>query len=68
MGPTSIVLTPEHPPVAPEFPARWPVTGGTARSQAIGAQAKQPRACDGAVCELNTVQTHLAHVYEKLGV
>jgi DNA-binding CsgD family transcriptional regulator len=68
-GAVSVVLTPEHPPVAPELPAVWPVTGAERRVLELLVRGLSNREIAMELhVSVNTIQTHLAHAYEKLGV
>lgn len=68
-GAVSVVLTPEHPPVAPELPAAWPLTPAERRvlESLVRGFSNRELAMELHV-SVNTIQTHLAHAYEKLGV
>ena len=68
-GAVSIVLTPEQPPVLPELPAEWPLTQTERRvlERLVCGLSNRELAAELHV-SVNTIQTHLAHAYEKLGV
>jgi DNA-binding CsgD family transcriptional regulator len=68
-GAVSIVLTPEYPPLTPELPAAWPLTRAERRVLELLVRGLSNRELAMEVhVSVNTIQTHLAHVYEKLGV
>jgi DNA-binding CsgD family transcriptional regulator len=68
-GAVSVVLTPERPPVPPELPAAWPVTQAERRVLELLVRGLSNRELAMELhVSVNTVQTHLTHAYEKLGV
>lgn len=68
-GAVSVVLTPEHPPVAPELPADWPLTQAERRVLELLVRGLSNRELAMELhVSVNTIQTHLSHAYEKLGV
>lgn len=68
-GAVSVVLTLEQPPVVPELPAVWPVTEAERRVLALLVRGLSNRELARELhVSVNTIQTHLAHTYEKLGV
>lgn len=68
-GAVSVVLTPERPPVPPEMPAAWPVTRAERRVLELLVRGLSNRELAAELhVSVNTIQTHLAHAYEKLGV
>ncbi len=65
----AIVLTPERPPAPPAIPAEWPLTPAERQVVALLARGLGNRQiADALTVSENTVQTHLRHAYEKLGV
>lgn len=67
-GAVSVVLTPERPPVPPELPAVWPVTQAERRVLELLVRGLSNREIATELhVSVNTIQTHLAHAYEKLG-
>ncbi len=68
-GSVAIVLTPERPPAPPAIPAEWPLTPAERQVVALLARGLGNRQiADALTVSENTVQTHLRHAYEKLGV
>lgn len=68
-GAVSVVLTPERRPVPPELPAVWPMTQAERRVLELLVRGLSNREIASALhVSVNTIQTHLAHAYEKLGV
>ncbi len=68
-GAVSVVLTLERPPVPPELPAGWPVTQAERRVLELLVRGLSNREIAAELhVSVNTIQTHLAHAYEKLGV
>jgi DNA-binding CsgD family transcriptional regulator len=68
-GMVVVVMTPERPAVAPEVPATWPVTGQERRVLGLVAAGLSNRRLAAALqVSENTIESHLAHAYEKLGV
>ena len=68
-GAVSVVLTPERPPVPPELPAAWPMTEAERRVLELLVRGLSNREIATELhVSVNTIQTHLAHAYEKLGV
>ena len=68
-GAVSVVLTPERPPVPPELPAAWPMTQAERRVLELLVRGLSNREIATELhVSVNTIQTHLAHAYEKLGV
>ncbi len=68
-GSVAIVLSAEPQPALPVAPAWWPLTTQERATVNLAVQGRRNReiAARLAVTE-NTVQTHLAHAYDKLGV
>jgi DNA-binding CsgD family transcriptional regulator len=68
-GAVSVVLTPERRPVPPELPAAWPMTQAERRVLELLVRGLSNREIATELhLSVNTIQTHLAHAYEKLGV
>ena len=68
-GAVSVVLTPERPPVPPELPAVWPMTQAERRVLELLVRGLSNREIAAELhLSVNTIQTHLAHAYEKLGI
>ena len=68
-GTVSVVLTPVHPPVAPGLPETWPLTRQERNVLSLLLRGLSNRELSAELhVSVNTVQTHLAHAYEKLGV
>ena len=68
-GAVSVVMTPERPPVPPEVPAVWPVTQAERQVLELLVRGLSNRELAAELhVSVNTIQTHLAHAYEKLGV
>ena len=68
-GTVSVVLAPERPSVPPELPAVWPLTPAERRVLKLLVCGLSNRELAMELhLSVNTIQTHLAHVYEKLGV
>ena len=68
-GTVSVVLTPERPLVPPELPAVWPMTQAERRVLELLVRGLSNREIAAELhLSVNTIQTHLAHAYEKLGV
>lgn len=68
-GAVSVVLTPERRPVPPELPAAWPMTQAERRVLELLVRGLSNREIATELhLSVNTVQTHLSHAYEKLGV
>jgi DNA-binding NarL/FixJ family response regulator len=68
-GTIAVVLTPEQPSAPPDIPADWPLTAQeravvTLLLRGFGNRQLAERLC---ISE-NTVEAHLRHAYEKLGV
>jgi DNA-binding CsgD family transcriptional regulator len=68
-GSVAVVLAPVQPPGPPPIPATWPLTAQERRIVGVmlGGSSNRQLAAILHVSE-NTIETHLAHVYEKLGV
>jgi DNA-binding CsgD family transcriptional regulator len=65
----AVVLTPERPPPLPAVPASWELTAREHRVVALLLSGASNRQLAEALCVSdNTVETHLRHIYEKLGV
>ncbi len=65
----SVVLTPEHRPGPPELPAVWSVTQAERQVLELLMRGLSNREIAAELhLSVNTIQTHLAHTYEKLGV
>lgn len=68
-GGIAIVLTPECPPPLPTVPASWGLTAQERRVVALLLCGASNRQLAGALgVSDNTVETHLRHIYEKVGV
>lgn len=68
-GGVAVVLTPERPPSLPAVPASWELTAQERRVVALLLGGASNRQLAAALCVSdNTVETHLRHIYEKLGV
>ena len=68
-GAVSVVLTPERPAVPPDLPAVWPMTQAERRVLELLVRGLSNREiAEELHLSVNTIQTHLAHAYEKLGV
>ncbi len=68
-GAVSVVLMPERRPVPPEVPAAWPMTQAERRVLELLVRGLSNREIATELhLSVNTIQTHLAHAYEKLGV
>ena len=68
-GAVSIVLAPERPSLPPELPAAWPVTQAERRVIELLVRGLSNREVAAELhLSVNTIQTHLTHAYEKLGV
>jgi DNA-binding CsgD family transcriptional regulator len=68
-GTVAVVLAPVRPPGPPTIPPSWPLTERERRvvELLLGGSSNRQLAATMHVTE-NTVETHLAHVYEKLDV
>ncbi len=68
-GIVAIVLVPEHHSPFPNLPLAWPLTGQEKQVHKllVHGLSNIEIACILIVTE-NTVETHLRHIYEKLGV
>lgn len=64
-----VVLTPETPPAPPILPSDWPLTGQERRvlTLVVRGLGNEQIAAE-LVVSRHTVESHLAHAYEKLGV
>lgn len=68
-GSIVVVLTPVRPSGLPAIPEDWPVTSGERSVLALVARGLSNRQIAISLyVTQNTVQTHLRHAYEKLGV
>jgi ATP/maltotriose-dependent transcriptional regulator MalT len=68
-GVVSVVLTPEHRLVPPELPAGWPMTQAERQVLELLMRGLSNREIATELhVSVNTIQTHLSHTYEKLGV
>ena len=68
-GAVSVVLTPERPLVPPGLPTAWPVTEAERQVLELLVRGLSNREIATELhVSVNTIQTHLAHAYEKLGV
>jgi DNA-binding CsgD family transcriptional regulator len=68
-GRVVVVMTPERPALAPEMPATWPLTGQERRVLGLLVAGLSNRQLAAALqISENTIESHLAHAYEKLGV
>lgn len=65
----AVVLTPERPPAAPGVPDDWPLTPAERQvfTRLLHGESNAALAGRLHVSE-NTVQSHLRHIYEKVGV
>lgn len=68
-GSIAVVLAPVRPPGPPPIPETWPLTAQERRIVALllGGASNRHLAATLHVTE-NTVETHLGHIFEKLGV
>lgn len=68
-GLLAVTLAPQQPPTLPEVPAAWPLTRQERQvcELLVHGQSNRQIAATLVVSE-NTVESHCAHVYEKLGV
>jgi len=68
-GSIGVVFVPERIPTRPDIPSAWPLTAHERQVVALLVQGFSNRqiAAQMLVTE-NTIQTHLRHVYEKVGV
>jgi DNA-binding CsgD family transcriptional regulator len=65
----AVVLTPERAPAPPELPAAWPLTRQERQVAELLVRGMSNRQLAAALhVSENTIQTHLAHAYAKLGV
>lgn len=63
------MLIPEYPPVPRDLPVAWPLTQQERQVLALLACGLSNRhIAEKLVISENTVASHLAHAYEKLGV
>jgi DNA-binding CsgD family transcriptional regulator len=68
-GSVAVVLTPQRPPAPVDLPAAWPLTGRERDVLALLARGLSNRHVAAALgVSENTVEAHLVHAYEKLGV
>ena len=68
-GAVSVVLTPERPPAPPTLPTAWPLTLSERQVLELLVRGLSNRELAMELhVSVNTIQTHLAHAYEKLGV
>lgn len=68
-GSVAVVLTAVRPPAAPDVPELWPLTAQERRVVQLVLTGSGNRALAASLhVTENTVETHLGHIYEKLGV
>ncbi|MHB8736716.1 MAG: helix-turn-helix transcriptional regulator [Terriglobales bacterium] len=68
-GCMAVVLTPVRPPASPTLPADWPVTARERDVMSLVATGMSNRqVAERLMISEQTVITHLAHAYDKLGV
>ena len=68
-GLVTVVLTPELPPAPPELPPAWPLTRAERNVVSLLVRGLSNRQLAAALhVSENTIESHLAHVYDKLGV
>ncbi len=68
-GSTVIVLTPERPPIPPDLPIHWQLTPKERQIVLRVVQGFSNRQIAATlIISENTVESHLAHVYEKLSI
>jgi DNA-binding CsgD family transcriptional regulator len=68
-GTIAVTLSPERSPTPPQLPQSWQVTPQERKVLLLVTQGLSNRQiADRLVVSENTVETHLAHAYEKLGV
>lgn len=68
-GSVAVVMTPERPPAPPEIPPEWPVTSREREVLTLLVRGLGNRQiASSLIISENTVESHLAHAYEKLGV
>ncbi|HET7273315.1 MAG TPA: LuxR C-terminal-related transcriptional regulator [Rubrobacter sp.] len=68
-GAVSVVLTLERPSIPPELPVVWPMTQAERRVLELLVRGLSNRELAIELnVSVNTIQTHLSHAYEKLGV
>jgi DNA-binding NarL/FixJ family response regulator len=65
----TVVLTPELPPSSPELPPTWPLTRAERNVVSLLVRGLSNRQLAAALhVSESTIESHLAHVYDKLGV
>jgi DNA-binding CsgD family transcriptional regulator len=68
-GAVTVVLTPELPPAPPDLPPAWPLTRAERNVVSLLVRGLSNRQLAAALhVSENTIESHLAHVYDKLGV
>ena len=68
-GSVAVVLTPDRPPARPVLPESWPLTNAERRVVALLVHGLGNQGIATALhISEKTVETHLSHTYEKLGV
>lgn len=68
-GSIAVVLTPQRPPARPVLPDDWPLTNAERRVVELLAHGLGNQGIATALhISAKTVETHLSHAYEKLGV
>ena len=68
-GSVTVVLTPELPPAPPDLPPAWPLTRAERNVVSLLVRGLSNRQLAAALhVSENTIESHLAHVYDKLGV
>ena len=68
-GAVMVVLTPQLPPSPPDLPPAWPLTRAERNVVSLLVRGLSNRQLAAALyVSENTIESHLAHVYDKLGV